>query len=276
MIDRIILAAGLVLLSASTGLMTPVLAAPLGRVAYLQYTAGYWQVWLMNADGSEQRTLTSAPYDKASVAWYPDGRYLLVNGVQGELAKVDSHTGATTQLPNPARLLIADASVTSDGKRILFSLRPGAANQSSYHLWLANEDGSGLQKLTDLAYLQHQPVWAPHSDWIYFVSGKGDQSHDIWRMNYRTREVEQLTNDRLYHFDIAVSVRGELAYSNNRTGNYELWRWDGKGQPHQLTDSAGLDAKPTWCSAPRSCHTMSRIICHTNRQEFGAISSLPS
>lgn len=215
-----------------------------GRVAYLQYTEGYWQVWLMDAAGQNQRQLTRSPYDKATSSWYPDGEHLLIGGIQGELEKISIQDGKAQPLKLPLHGLV-DAAVAPSGKAILFSL-PAAGTTFNDHIWLINEDGTGQEKLTDQGYLKHQPVWAPQSDWIYFLSGKGDQSHDIWRLNYRTRELEQMTTGQLYHFDVAVSVSGMLAFSSNRSGNYEIWTWDGKAVPKQLTQDPGLDGKPSW------------------------------
>src|SRR3990167_2939629 len=81
-----------------------------GRVAYLQYTEGYWQVWLMDAAGQNQRQLTRSPYDKATSSWYPDWEHLLIGGIQGELEKISIQDGKAQPLKLPLHGLV-DAAV---------------------------------------------------------------------------------------------------------------------------------------------------------------------
>jgi len=94
--------------------------------------------------------------------------------------------------------------------------------------------------------LQHEPSWSADGKHVYFLSGGGGQSHDIWRVNIASLETGQLTANQLYHFDVAISNLGELAFSSNRSGNYEIWV-SGKGKPaRRITEHLALDARPSW------------------------------
>jgi TolB protein len=97
-----------------------------------------------------------------------------------------------------------------------------------------------------MPWLQHQPAWSPDGQALYFVSGRGRQTHDIWRYGFPDGRLEQLTSGQLYHFDVTVSPKGELAYSSNRSGNYEIWVQGGGEEPARLTHHPALDAGPTW------------------------------
>jgi TolB protein len=114
------------------------------------------------------------------------------------------------------------------------------------HIWLVNSEGKNLVKLTNMAGLQHEPVWSHDGEWIYFLSGKGKQAHDIWRVSLKTKRTEQITAGQLYHFDLALSPEGSMAFSNNRTGNYEIWLRDSQGHEKQLTRDPGIDSRPSW------------------------------
>ena len=213
-------------------------------VAYIAYTEGYWQAWVMAPDGTQQRQVTQSPYDKHRLSWYPDGKSLLVNGNQGELNRVNVSSGEET----PVTLSLAgmnDAMVSPDGRRIAFSLS-AAGTSDGNDIWVVNTDGSDLLKKTTMKWLQHEPAWSPDGKTIYFLSGDGKQSHNIWKLSLDSGQQEQLTDNALYHFDIAVSPAGDLAYSNNRTGNYDVWIKSDGEEPRQLTDHPGLDAKPAW------------------------------
>jgi Tol biopolymer transport system component len=58
---------------------------------------------------------------------------------------------------------------------------------------------------------------------------------------------EQLTVDALYHFDLAINKSGGLAFSSNRTGNYEIWTRK-NGKDIAITNNNAFDARPTWSS----------------------------
>ncbi|QQO54354.1 MAG: hypothetical protein N838_14395 [Thiohalocapsa sp. PB-PSB1] len=227
-----------------------VLAAPeAARVAYLAVDAeGYWQVWCMESGGQEPTQVTHTAYDKSRVSWYPDGQALLVNGNQGELARVDLETGDET----PIQLELDgmnDAVLSPDGRYIAFSLSTSGSIDDN-NIWIVDADGSDLRKLTNKRFLQHDPAWSSDSGSIYFLSGRGDQAHDIWRYELGTGSLEQLTAGQLYHFDVAPAPgsHGEprLAFSANRSGNYEVWVWSPGTEPRQLTDHPALDARPNW------------------------------
>lgn len=213
-------------------------------IAYLAYTEGYWQAWVMAPDGSAQRQVTHSPYDKNRVSWYPDGSALLVNGNQGELKRVELDTGRETPIPAPLKGM-QDAVLSPDGKQIAFSLSTSDSVDDN-NIWLIDVNGGNQQKMTNMQGLQHEPAWSPDGRYLYFLSGKGGQVHDIWRLTIATRATEQLTSSSLYHFDVAVAPAGKLAFSSNQSGNYEIWLRDEQGRSMQMTDNPANDAKPAW------------------------------
>lgn len=229
-------------------LMAHILSVKAGEpqtpIAYLAYAEGYWQVWLMDADGDSQRQVTKSPYDKSRVSWYPNGEFLLVNGNQGELNRVELSSGDESPVPVTLKGM-NDAVVSPDGEHIVFSLSTSGSIDDN-NIWLVDSDGKNQQKLTNMQGLQHEPVWSPDGKSLYFLSGKGGQAHDIWQLTLATMEAEQLTTSSLYHFDVAVSRDGQVAFSSNRSGDYEIWISDIEGKMLQITDNPGMDGKPAW------------------------------
>src|SRR5262245_43968706 len=63
------------------------------RVAFLAYSDGYWQVWVMRPDGTDLRQVTHSAREKARVSWYPDARHLLVTEMSARLVKVETNGG---------------------------------------------------------------------------------------------------------------------------------------------------------------------------------------
>lgn len=214
------------------------------KIAYLAHTSNYWQVWTMLPDGSQKQQITSSKYDKTHVSWYPDGIHLLVNGAQGWIFKINTVTRNETKIELPIKGTL-DAVISPDGKKIAFSLTV-AGSRDNNHIWLVNGDGRNLRRLTNMGGLQHEPVWSPDEQWIYFLSSTSKEDHDIFRVSTLTSSIEQLTVDKIYNFDVAISNNGEMAFSSNRQDNYEIWIQEANGNVHRLTHNKAIDSRPSW------------------------------
>ena len=220
-----------------------------GMIAYLALDdQGYWQAWRMGEGGESLPQITTSPYDKSRISWYPDGKALLVSGNQGELVRVDLETGEETPITMELSGM-NDAVIAPDGGHIAFSLSTSDSIDDN-NIWLADANGTNLSKLTNKQFLQHDPTFSADGKTLYFLSGRGDQSHDIWRFDIGVGDLEQLTAGQLYHFDLAPAPGADdtwrLAFSANRSGNYEIWVWEEGGSPERITDDPALDARPSW------------------------------
>jgi TolB protein len=212
------------------------------ELAYLAWTDGYWQVWVMDAAGQGQRQITRSPSDKTRVSWYPDGQRVLVSAQDGKVHEVVLASGQESTIALEQEPIL-DAVLSPSGQTIAYSFSTAIDGND---LWLANVDGSAARKLAKQAALQHEPAWAPDGSAVYFLSGDGGQAHDIWRVDIEGANTVQLTVGDLYHFDVAVAEDGALAYSGNRDGNYELYLQRAVGPAQRLTDDPALDARPTF------------------------------
>lgn len=228
------------------GLAAAVLVASAARaqVAYLQRSDGYWQVWASPSESSAPARVTLSPSEKTRASWFPDGRSLLVCTQDGELLKVDIATGKERQLPIPLNGAV-DAVLSPDGEQIAFSVSP-ARSRDDNEIFVAKIDGSNLRRLTSQKRVQHQPAWHPDGNSVFFVSRSGDEAHDIWRADLESGDLTQLTAGNGLYFDVAVRADGALAYSNNATGDYELYVQLPGEEPRALTASPGIDGWPTW------------------------------
>jgi TolB protein len=232
--------AAVVLLAASTCFSADVTHGQPPSLAYLAVSSGYWEIWLSNADGTGARQLTRSKKDKTRLSWYPDGKSLLAGCNDGHVVRVDL-AGTETTIPLE-QFPIVDAVISPDGKYLAYSFSTAIDGND---LWIANANGAGAERLVKMTKLQHEPVWSPDGRYLYFLSGDGGQAHDIWRISLATKSLEQMTVGSLYHFDIALSPKGELAYSNNQSGNYEIYL-ERNGKPEAITKNSALDARPAF------------------------------
>ena len=221
-------------------------AEPAATVAYLGETDAFWQVFVMRPDGGGRRQLTTSPGDKTRASWYPDGKALLVSSQRGTLAKVDLATGAEETLRLPMQGTY-DAALSPDGTKIAFSMSPAQARDNN-EVFVVGTDGTGLRKLTRMMGLQDEPAWSPDGRWIYFHAGEGTaDDHDIVRIAPDGTGHEQLTAGLGFHFEVAIAKDGALAFSSNRSGNYELYVQEaGAAQARALTDHPAADGAPAW------------------------------
>jgi TolB protein len=231
---------------------SPVIAAPTQPVravegtdvAYLALTKGMWQVWVMHSDGSGARQITRSLSDKTRISWYPIGDRLLVNTNQGSAYAVELASGKETGVELGVKPVL-DAVLSPDGAHIAFSFN-GADSPDGHDLWIETVDGSDRHRLTDMPGLQHEPTWSEDGAFLYFLSGSGKQTHDIWRLELRSANREQLTAADLYHFDVAVSPRGDLAFSANSLGNYEIFLQTVGRAATALTQDNAFAAHPSF------------------------------
>ena len=151
------------LLYSGTSTIVAVDWAPVGdRIAFAMSVnqPDSYEVFIMNADGSNVRQLTrNLPGIGGSLDWSPDGKSLLIYaGPSGNrnifLIDVDAETAA--QLTNGGNN--ASASFSPDGQWIAFnSLR----NNDQADIFIMRPDGSDLRQVTTNPEPDWQPQWEP-------------------------------------------------------------------------------------------------------------------
>lgn len=219
-------------------------------IAFLGQGNGHWQVWWMPAPEAPPQQISRFDQDVARLSWFPDGREVLANLQDGSLVRLDIR-GKNSQPVKFPFAGVLDAVVGPDGRQVAFSMTLGESVDQN-DIWTYDLVSAERRKLAALPGLQHEPVWSPDGKTIYFLSGKGQQTHDIWRVDVATGSTEQLTVNALYHFDIAARDDGALVYSGNQEGHYDLWLRPAEGEAERLTEDAALDARPAWSADGRS------------------------
>lgn len=102
-----------------------------------------------------------------------------VNGpkVSGKLGIFDLETKTVRYIIDDETGTVRDPQVHYDGKKILFSYRPGGTK--FFHLYEINTDGSGLKQITDGEFDDIEPVYTP-DDKIIFVSSRAKRWVQCW------------------------------------------------------------------------------------------------
>jgi Tol biopolymer transport system component len=128
-------------------------------IAFVSDRTGTDQVWLMNADGTNQRALTQGPAKHAWPEWHPDGSRLVVWGY-------DSGQQSIAIVPvdgTPGPILVTSSEALDrpvyrpDGLSIAY----GATTASNWDVWIIGADGTQQHRLTTDPAMESNPLWRP-------------------------------------------------------------------------------------------------------------------
>jgi Tol biopolymer transport system component len=155
-----------------------------GKVGY----APVDDIYVMAADGSKLRSLTSGSSNDVSPTWSPDGSTIAFSSDAAsgrfQIFSLDLASGAQKQLTD-AEADNYDPVWSPDGSQIVFvSTRTGNAD-----VWTMSSDGSTQVDLTNNPSEDTSPLWAPNGSLIMFATdrnaaspGSGTVNSDIYTM----------------------------------------------------------------------------------------------
>jgi TolB protein len=126
-------------------------------------------LWLMSADGSDQRRLTATPLSSSFMGtWSPDGRTIVFSrSVDGTTDLFLMDADGTNERPLTATPESeGGARYSPDGRLIAFDVSAGEERRIA----VMNADGSGRRVVTEGGQ-HYQPAWSPDGRWLLFTGG---------------------------------------------------------------------------------------------------------
>ena len=225
----------------------PVVPSDIGNqlIAYSSDQDGDFEIWLMNADGSNQLKLTENHAMDISPAWSPDGsRIAFISNRDGndEIYVMNADGRGTHRLTNTDARESFPA-WSPDGKLISFDSDRGG----NWDIFVMESDGSNPRRLTDHPSDDWISSWSPDSSKIVFES-KRDGDYEIYVMNANGNAQQQLTDNQTHDGFPAWSADGtQIAIMSRRDGNNEIYVMNADGTSQQrLTNNPMEDTDPAW------------------------------
>lgn len=234
---------------------------PSGRIMFVRLDNNDREIWVMNADGSDETNVTNSPDTPDDESdWSPDGKQIVFFSSErdetgGVFLYVMDADGS-----NVRRLIEGPGGDVSpkwspDGKCIAFS-RSGM-------LAVANADGSNVQTV-----MPSQPAseaepctagsfvggWSPDGQRLTYYSAilhpGGENDFWVCAMDYDGSNIEVLVEEPLdaLHAEPAWSPDGKyITFRDDRDGNYDVYLLNLEtGEETNVSNHPGADIEPAW------------------------------
>jgi len=220
------------------------------RIVFFSDRDNSSEIYIMNADGSNQTRLTNNPDREVAPSWSPDSsRIVFSSNRDGNWDVYTMNVDGSDQ----TRLTDNQAndgmpSWSPDGSRIIFhSNRDG-----NWEIYTMNIDGSDQIRLTNEPANEMRPSWSPDGARIAFDSDRNG-TREIYVMNADGSAQTRLTNVPI-NFHASWSPDGrKIAFESVRDYICEVYIMDSDGSNQvNLTNNAPVDATFGRAPLPRS------------------------
>ncbi|MCW4048213.1 MAG: hypothetical protein NWE89_00610 [Candidatus Bathyarchaeota archaeon] len=201
------------------------------EIAYLSWRNTTLDIWVMSADGENQRLLYDSGGHDADIHWIGD-RIVFTRDSQIWVMNSDgTDPHQLTDPPNAGDWGNAvlpfgdyDPRISPDGSQVVFErMVDDSSSHGNYDLYLVNIDGTGETRLTENGWTQGLASWSSDGErLVYVVSAIGSEGkYDLYQINSDGSGMTDLTSDI---FPTEFLANSPL-FSGDDSGIYFCGQW---------------------------------------------------
>ena len=216
------------------------------QIAFSSRRSGTLDLYVMNADGTGTRQLTSGKANDSHPTWSADGTRLAFER-DGDIYVV-SADGSGARRISDETAEEREPAWSPDGAWIAYVRRtPGTPVRQ---LWLMRPDGRERQAVTSQDATITTPAWSPDSTRIVFANKNEDDPYALFTIGLDGKGLRSVVLTTSDNFEPSWSPDGaKVAYfEDGAIFAVEL----GGGEVEKLTDNANNDSSPAWNPRPLS------------------------
>ena len=214
------------------------LVAQKSRIVFATVRFDNYEIYAMDADGTNQENVSNHPLDDMDPDWSPDGTKIAF--VSNRNVHVDQiyvmDADGTNQIrltDGPREKRFPDWS--PDGGKIAFTVR-----DAEPHIAVMDADGNNREKFEDHAT---EPSWSPDGKKIAFLSWR-DKNHEIFVKGADGKGLEKVAHGHSPSFSPDGS---RIAFYEGHEGFRHVYVIDIDGKNRaRLTHNQGHHSHPTW------------------------------
>lgn len=219
------------------------------EIAFISDRTGVRELYVMAADGRDQRPATHSRFLKMAPEWMPDGRALLYVGYAGSQPSFFLTSRAPDVRPGPILSRVMSGmpkyrgrfDPTGDDLAMVTSV-DGAAE-----IFRVDRANSQARRLTNHPAIDISPSWSPDGREIVFVSDRSG-APQLYVMDREGANLRRLTFTGSYNASPSWSPDGRwIAYETRVRGQFDIWLIDPSGQVNfPIVQHARSDEGPSW------------------------------
>ena len=218
------------------------------ELAYVSKRGGNPEIYVMDADGKNQRAATANRSINNFPSWSPNGDSVVYTSY-----RVDNRPMlylSTRGRGKPGRILsklshmpLYRAVFAPNGGQLAVVMSPNGSTE----LYRVRTDGKNLRRLTQNRAIDISPSWSPDGRRLAFVSDRSGNPQ-IYVMDASGSNVRRLTFDGSYNTSPAWSPDGRwIAYQCRVGSQFDIWLIDPEGDVNlPLVSHPRSDESPSW------------------------------